>query len=307
MIGKRIVVGTRGSKLAMWQAEWVASRLRERYPDSQVVLQKVVTSGDKVLDVPLAKIGGKGLFTKEIETAMLAGEIDVAVHSLKDLPTVLPAGLCLAAVTERAAAHDVLVAPCWRTLTALPPGARIGTSSLRRQAQIRHYRPDLVVQPLRGNLDTRLAKLEREGLDGIVVAAAGLERLGWGHYITEAISFDICLPAVGQGVLAIETRDEKAARELVAFLHHPDTGQAVAAERACLAMLGGGCQVPFGVYGQVKDGILSLTGTVVSVDGRQAVRDKVIGPAADAVALGQELGERLLARGGREILAAILT
>lgn len=302
----KIVIGTRGSKLALWQAEWVADRLRRRYPDRVVEVHKVVTSGDKVLDVPLAKIGGKGLFTKELETAMLAGEIDLAVHSLKDLPTVLPDGLCLAAVAARGPAHDVLVAPRWRTLAALPSGARIGTSSLRRQAQLRHYRPDLVVEPLRGNLDTRLAKLASQDLDGIVLAAAGLQRLGWEKRITEVIPFDICLPAVGQGVLAIETRADGPARQLVAFLHHHETGLAVAAERACLSVLGGGCQVPIGVYGTVQGDTLSLTGVVASLDGRQAVRQQVTGAASEAAALGRELGRRLLACGGRKILAAIL-
>lgn len=303
----KIVIGTRGSKLALWQATWVAERLRRQYPRRVVEVRKMVTSGDKVLDVPLAKIGGKGLFTKELETVMLAGEIDLAVHSLKDLPTALPAGLCLAAVTAREAAHDALVSPRWRTLAALPRGARIGTSSLRRQAQLRHYRPDLVVEPLRGNLDTRLAKLDSQGLDGIVLAAAGLKRLGWEERITEIIPLDVSLPAVGQGVLAIETRAEEAARQLVAFLHHQETGQAVTAERACLAVLGGGCQVPIGIYGAVQGATLSLCGVVASLDGRQAVRRQVSGAPQEASLLGRELGRQLLADGGREILAAIMS
>ena len=232
---KSIVIGTRGSKLALWQAEHIAGRIRERFPAIEVTLKKIVTTGDKILDVPLAKIGGKGLFTKELENAMLSGDIDLAVHSLKDMPTELPEGLMLAAITTRADASDAFVSLCYKSLDELPQGAKVGTSSLRRRAQILKYRPDLQTVDLRGNLDTRIKKLENKEMDAIILATAGLKRLGLEQYVTQILPAAICLPAVGQGALAIETRQDDAEVLLVLeFLFDIDTIAAVTAERASL-------------------------------------------------------------------------
>ncbi len=303
----KIVVGTRGSKLALWQAEHVAGRLRRRYPDAAVSLKHILTTGDKILDVPLAKIGGKGLFTKELEKELLAGGIDLAVHSLKDMPTALPPGLVLAAVTERVDPGDALISPKYGTLANLPRGARVGTSSLRRKAQLLAARPDLAIADLRGNLDTRLAKLASRELDAIVLAVAGLARLGWQDRITEVLPRDICLPAVGQGALAIEARagDERVLG-LLAFLHHEETAAAVTAERAFLHEVEGGCQVPIGVFGRIEGAALVLDAVILSGDGRTRLKDAVSGPPADAAALGRTLARRMYAAGGREILAGLV-
>ena len=303
---KRLVIGTRGSKLALWQANHVALLLKERYPVVEVVLKNIVTTGDKRLDVPLARIGGKGLFTKELEKELLAGEIDLAVHSLKDMPTELPKGLMLGAVTERMDASDALISPKYRTLGNLPFGARVGTSSLRRKAQLLSLRPDLVIIDLRGNIDTRLAKLANQELDAIVLAAAGLWRLNWGEHITQLLPMDICLPAVGQGALAIETRVGDAALfSVLEFLHHLETAQAVTAERAFLHELEGGCQVPIGVHGWLDGGVLRLIAAILSVDGRSRVFDSAAGQPEDAAKLGRNLAQRMYGAGGREILAEL--
>ena len=305
---QKLVIGTRGSKLALWQAEHIAARLRELHPGLEVTLQRIMTTGDKILDVPLAKIGGKGLFTKELENAMLNREIDLAVHSLKDMPTQLPPELVLAAIPARVHPGDALISPVHKTLAALPAGARIGTSSLRRRAQLLYCRPDLQVLDLRGNLDTRLNKLETDHLDAILLAVAGLDRLGWGERITEVLPVDICLPAVGQGSLAIEARaDDQDVLELLAGLEHPATRQAVTAERAYLAEVEGGCQVPVGVYAPPpgSDGQLTLTAVILSVDGQRRVRDAISGPARQAADLGRELAQRMLAAGGRTLLQEV--
>lgn len=302
----KLVIGTRGSKLALWQANHVAGRLRQRYPHIEVVLKHIVTTGDKILDVPLAKIGGKGLFTKELEKELLAGEIDLAVHSLKDMPTELPDGLALGVVTARTDVGDALISPRYRTLDKLPRGARVGTSSLRRRAQLLACRPDLNICDLRGNLDTRLAKLASQQLDAIVLAVAGLRRLGWDEHITQVLPTAVCLPAVGQGALAIETRgDDAAVLGSLAFLHDPDTAVAVTAERAFLHELEGGCQVPIGVWGRVEAGALLLDAVILTGDGRRCLRDGVCGPPAEAAALGRDLARRMYAAGGREILAEL--
>jgi len=305
-VRKHLIIGTRSSKLALWQAEHIAGRLRQQHPQMTVSLRHIMTTGDKILDVPLAKVGGKGLFTKELEVAMLAGEIDLAVHSLKDMPTELPPGLILAAVTERADAGDALVSPRYRTLAALPQGAKVGTSSLRRKAQLLRARPDLTIVDLRGNLDTRLRKLEMEGLDAIVLAVAGLKRLGWGARITEILDPAVCLPAVGQGALALEARAaDQEVLELLAFLDHPATKQAVAAERAFLHAVEGGCQIPVAVYGELQEQKLALEAAILSLDGQRVVRRKVLGDPAAAAGLGEDLAQAMLQAGGQALLEEV--
>ncbi len=304
---KKMIIGTRSSKLALWQAEYIASCLREKYPDLTVELKYITTIGDKILDAPLAKIGGKGLFTKELETEMLNGEIDIAVHSLKDMPTQVPEGLMLAAITKRLDPGDAIVSPQYKTLAALPPGAKVGTSSLRRRAQLLHVRPDLEIHDLRGNVNTRLKKLETENFDAIILAVAGLKRLGFGSYITEVIPRDICLPAVGQGALAIEARaDDVVVREMISFLQDEATACAAIAERSFLGAVEGGCQVPVGVFAETDAaGQLRVEAVIASVDGRQLLRGEHSGDPGAAAVLGRELADRLLAQGGREILQQI--
>jgi len=300
------VIGTRGSKLALWQAEWVHARLPELEPGLAVSLKRIKTSGDTILDTPLATIGGKGLFVKEIEEALLRGEIDLAVHSMKDVPTRLPSGLEILAIPEREDPRDVLIARNNVSLERLVSGSRIGTSSLRRQAQLLHYRPDLSVGILRGNLDTRLRKLDAGEYDGIILAAAGIKRLGWSDRVTEYLSPDICLPAIGQGALAIEGRaDDGFVQAVVTRLDHPPTRMAVTAERALLERLEGGCQVPIAAHATITNGTVTLNALIAGVNGRRLVRDSVHGPMRDAHRLGIELAERLLALGGDEILKEI--
>jgi hydroxymethylbilane synthase len=296
----RLTIGSRGSQLALWQAHWVAARLKELGVETKIEIIK--TTGDKITDVPLAKVGGKGLFTKEIEDALLEGRIDLAVHSLKDLPTELPAGLIVAAFPEREDARDALIG---RKLSALPHAARIGTSSLRRAAQLRAMRPDLIVESIRGNLDTRLRRLDEGKYQAILLAAAGLRRLGWAGRIAEILDPDLMCPAVGQGALAIETRTAGAALEICARLDHAPTRAAVTAERAVLGALGGGCQVPIGAYAVVTDGKLALQAVVVSPDGLTTIRADAAGPASDAVSLGESAARELLENGAREVLAQV--
>lgn len=304
---KSIVIGTRGSKLALWQAEHIAGRIRERYPAIEVTLKKIVTTGDRILDVPLAKIGGKGLFTKELENAMLSGEIDLAVHSLKDMPTELPEGLMLAAITTRADACDAFVSLRYGSLDELPQGAKVGTSSLRRRAQILKYRPDLQTVDLRGNLDTRIKKLENQEMDAIILAAAGLKRLGLEKYITQILSAKICLPAVGQGALAIETRqDDPEVLSVLEFLNDSGTIAAVTAERAYLREVQGGCQVPVGVYGQINGDQLLLEATILKIDGTREVRAQMSASCSEAEELGVKLAQQMLAAGGKEILDELI-
>ena len=300
---KNIIIGTRSSKLALWQAEHIAACLKKQYPDLTVELKHVMTTGDKILDTPLAKIGGKGLFTKELETEMLAGDIDFAVHSLKDMPTQIPDGLCLAVITKRFDSGDALVSPKYKTLNALPQGAKVGTSSLRRKAQLLHVRPDLDICDLRGNVNTRLKKLETENFAAIVLAAAGLKRLGLAELITDIILPEICLPAVGQGALAIEARvGDAAVLELLAFLNDAESVQNSTAERAFLAAVEGGCQVPVGVYAQTKENQLHVEAVIASVDGKRLIRDSITGSGVDADKLGSALAKRLLDAGGRQIM-----
>lgn len=300
---KKLVIGTRGSKLALWQANYIADCIRTQYPGVEVSLVHIVTTGDKILDVPLAKIGGKGLFTKELEHAMLAGEIDLAVHSLKDMPTELPDGLQLAAITKRAEPGDALISPKYGKVENLPQGAKVGTSSLRRRAQLLKYRPDLTISDLRGNLDTRLAKLDTGDLDAILLAVSGLERLGWQDRITQVLPNEICLPAVGQGALAIEARsNDEEILEMLTFLEHNETRSAVEAERSYLAEVEGGCQIPIGVYGKIEQEILHLEAVILSVDGIRHIRQVISGAPKEAKELGRKLAQRMLDEGGREIL-----
>lgn len=300
-------IGTRQSLLALWQSNHIAALLREKYPDCEVVLKKIVTKGDRILDVPLAQIGGKGLFTKEIETELLDGTVDLAVHSLKDMPTVLPEGLCLTAITKRANVGDAFVSNKYNSLAELPQGAVLGTSSLRRKAQLLAARPDLKIVDLRGNVDTRLRKLDEGQMDAIILAAAGLERLGHHDRIKEVISAETCIPAVGQGALAIECRsDNEEVRAMLDFLNDLPTKQATDAERAFLGLIEGGCQVPIGVHAVVKDELLEAEAIIASLDGSTILRDKISGPAQEAAALGKALGEKMLAGGGQKILSSIL-
>lgn len=303
----KLTIGTRKSLLALWQSNHIAALLREKYPECEVVLKKIVTKGDRILDVPLAQIGGKGLFTKEIETELADGTIDLAVHSLKDMPTVLPEGLCLTAITERANVGDAFVSNKYASFEELPLGAVIGTSSLRRKAQLLAARPDLQIMDLRGNVDTRLRKLDEGLYDAIILAAAGLERLGHGDRITALIPPDVCLPAVGQGALAIEARTaDDEVRSMLEFLNDLPTKQSTDAERAFLGLLEGGCQVPIGVHADVAGEQIKIEAIIAALDGSTVLRDTITGKAEDAVALGQQLGKKMLAAGGQEILAAIL-
>jgi hydroxymethylbilane synthase len=296
-----LTIGSRGSQLALWQSRWVQARLAARGLESRIEI--IHTTGDKILDVALSKVGTKGLFTKEIEEALLAGMIDLAVHSLKDMPTDLPAGLTLAAIPEREDPRDALIG---MRLEEIPRGARIGTSSLRRAAQLRALRPDLIMQDIRGNVDTRLRKLDQRQYDAIVLASAGLRRLGWADRIAELLDPAVMCPAAGQGALAVETRDDGGdAWRACQSLNEAATRDAVTAERAVLASLGGGCQVPIGAYARVDATMLELQAVVVSPDGVSVIRDHSRGPAADAEEIGRELGARLMAAGGREILEAV--
>ncbi len=301
-----VVLGTRGSKLAVHQSEWVQAQLYALAPHVTVTLRRIQTSGDKILDVPLAQIGGKGLFVKEIEEALLSGEIDLAVHSMKDVPTELPEGLAILCVPPREDPRDALISREGRSFADLPLGARIGTSSLRRQSQLLHARPDLTIVMLRGNLDTRLKKLREGQFDAIVLAAAGLRRLDWGHEITEYITPEICLPAIGQGALGIEGRsDDLFIRSLLSGLNHAPSQTAVLAERALLHRLQGGCQVPIAAHATLAGTKVIVEGVVASVDGKELIRDRAEGSLQDPQSIGIQLAEQLLERGADKILRAI--
>jgi hydroxymethylbilane synthase len=306
-MNREIVIGSRGSKLALWQSEWVKARLEEMGAGVRIEIFK--TSGDVMRDVPLATIGGQGAFTKELEVALLDGRIDVAVHSLKDLPTVNPEGLSITATPEREDARDALVLrsdadPTGASIANLPAGSVVGTSSLRRIAQLRHLRPDVRVKDLRGNVDTRLRKLDSGEYDAVILASAGLRRLGLGRRISAAVETDVMLPAVSQGALGIQTRaDDSETNALVSRLDDPATRAAVLAERALLRKLGGGCQVPIAAHGVVTGGDLKLDGLVASLDGSRVIRDTTVASAAEADAAGDALAARLLERGAGELLS----
>jgi hydroxymethylbilane synthase len=301
-MAKPVIIGTRGSKLALWQAEWLRSALLQRFSGISVEVSVIKTQGDKILDVPLAKVGGKGLFVKEIEEALRAGRVDVAVHSMKDMPAEIPAGLAIGAVPEREIPTDVLISRNGLTLMDIPAGGVIGTSSLRRAAQLRHVRPDLEIFPLRGNVETRIRKLETDQLAAVVLAAAGVKRLGLEHRITEHLA-DRMLPAVGQGALCLEIRaEDPRIGPMVSTLDHPATRTAVSGERAFLMRLEGGCQVPIAGYGRIEGSHFTLTGLVAAVDGSAVIKHSLSGPAAFAERIGVELAEILLSRGADIIL-----
>jgi hydroxymethylbilane synthase len=291
-----LVIGSRGSQLALWQAHYVRERLEARGAECRIEIIK--TTGDKILDSPLNKIGGKGLFTKEIEEALLDHRIDLAVHSMKDLPTELPRGLTVAAIPVRAEPYDAIIGGKLRNLK---DGAVVGTSSLRRIAQLKMLRPDLEVRDIRGNVDTRINKVERGEYDAIVLAAAGLRRLGWGDIISEVFRPDIMCPAVGQGALAIETLEEGAGFDACAPLDDPWTRLPVSAERSMLFELGGGCQVPIGAFGSLENTELFLTGAVFSLEGRM-IRFTATGECTRPAELGRKVAQVLLDRGARDIL-----
>jgi hydroxymethylbilane synthase len=306
----QLTIGSRGSKLALWQANWMKAQLNRLYPETQVSVEVVKTSGDVLKDAPLAAIGGRGVFTKELEEALLNGRIDLAVHSLKDLPTVLPAGLKVAAVTEREDARDALVLRAGLiverpSIKSLPGGATVGTSSPRRVSQLKHLRPDLRVKELRGNVDTRLRKLDAGDYDAIVLASAGLRRLGLAERISAPVETEEMLPAVGQGALGIETRaEDEETVMMVAAVDDERTRSACTAERSLLRELGGGCQLPIAAHAIVLgEGRMRLSGLVAAPSGETVIRDSVEGAAARAEQLGVELAHRLRERGAERLLA----
>jgi hydroxymethylbilane synthase len=308
----KIIIGTRGSKLALWQAEWIRSELQKRNPGLEVELNKIKTTGDKILDVPLAQVGGKGLFVKEIEEALLRGEADLAVHSMKDVPTEFPEGLHLAIICEREDPRDAFLSGMQDSkfkipnFNALPQGATVGTSSLRRSCQLLNLRPDLKILQLRGNLDTRLRKLDEGQFDAIILAAAGVKRLGWGERITEILSPETSLPAIGQGAVGVECRiDDKFIHDLIVPLNHYETGVCVRGERACLRKLEGGCQVPIAAHARLVHGTLVMDGLVGSVSGDRIVRSRKEGRPDDARNVGTALAADLLAKGADKILSEV--
>ncbi|MDQ7055730.1 MAG: hydroxymethylbilane synthase [Persephonella sp.] len=302
----RIRIGTRKSKLALWQANFVANRLKEHFPDIQVELVKITTKGDKILDVPLAKVGGKGLFVKEIEEAMLRGEIDIAVHSLKDVPTYFPEGLGLIAITEREDPRDAFLSVRYSSIDEMPEGAVLGTSSLRRKAQILINRKDLVIKDLRGNVDTRIRKLQDREYDGIILAYAGLKRLGLQNKVRQVFEPDYMIPAVAQGFLGIEARlDDEKTREIVSVLNHRESQIRATAERAFWKRLEGGCQVPLAAYSEISEDKLKITGFVSDLTGNRFFKDSITGVVEDAEGLGEKLAEKLLEMGAKEVLEEI--
>jgi len=306
MAENRLRIATRKSALALWQANHVAERLRQAHPELRIELVTMTTQGDRVLDAPLAKIGGKGLFVKELEQGMLEGRADIAVHSMKDVPAELPDGLVIAAVLEREDPRDAFVSNRFGDLDVLPEGARVGTSSLRRRCQLAELRPDLDIVDLRGNVNTRLEKLDGGAFDAIVLACAGLRRLGFEQRIAQALDTDVMLPAVGQGAIGVECRrDDQRVLGLLAALEDADTRTRVAAERAMNHRLEGGCQVPIAAHAELGHGVLVLRGLVGRPDGREVVHGVISGRPEDAEELGRVLAEDLLGRGAGRILAAL--
>lgn len=303
---KELVIGTRGSKLALWQSEYIKAAV-ERITGLPVSLKIIKTTGDKILDVPLAKVGGKGLFTKELEVELLAGTVDLCVHSMKDVPTELPDGLVIAAMPERVDPRDALVSGAGGyDLTTLPQGARVGTSSLRRVSQVRALRPDLQIVDVRGNLDTRMRKAEDGELEAVILASAGITRMGWADRISHYIPTTQMISAVGQGAIGVEIReDDEFMLHVMERIGHPETMECVTAERVVMRRLEGGCQVPIGAYARYEDDTLTMDAMVGAVDGTHIVRQQMCGDAGEPEALGDAMVERLLALGAGEILAAI--
>ena len=311
----KITIGTRGSKLALWQAEWVKSELQKLYPDLVIEINKIKTTGDKILDVPLAKIGGKGLFVKEIEEALLKHDADIAVHSMKDVPTEFPENLHLSVICKREDPRDAFLSRIQKSkfqipkLKALPQGAILGTSSLRRSCQLLNIRPDLKIKQLRGNLDTRVRKLDEGQFEAIIVAAAGVKRLRLQKRITEILPVDLSLPAIGKGAIGIECRiDDAFINNLIAPLNHPETSVCVKAERSFLKRLEGGCQVPIAAYAKIKqkkkisNSKIVMDGLVGSISGDRIIKGHIEGSTDEAESLGIQLAEDVLSRGAKEIL-----
>jgi hydroxymethylbilane synthase len=305
MVGA-LIIGTRGSQLALWQAHFVRNALNRISPETAVELKTIKTEGDRDTTAPVAQLSEKGVFIKEIEDALLTREVDIAVHSMKDVPTEIPSGLVIAAVCEREDVRDAVISRNGKMLAELPSGARIGTSSLRRQAQLRHFRADLEILNLRGNLNTRIRKLDEGTYDAILLARAGLQRLGWADRITETLSTEIALPAVAQGAVGVECRQvDREIVALIALLNHPLTRAAVKAERALLRELEGGCQVPVGAWAREEKGRFLLEACVLSLDGRICLRDIIEGSTGEAIPMGKALARKLLAAGADKILDAI--
>lgn len=303
---RELVVGTRGSALAMWQARWVVGQLAEKRPDLRLRIERIQTEGDVRTGAPLWQIGGTGLFVKEIEKALLEGRVDLAVHSMKDLPSTMAGDLLIAAAPEREDPRDVSVSRHGLPLSRLPVGARIGTSSSRRRAQLLAFRPDLQIVPLRGNVDTRLRKAEGQDLDAVVLAAAGLDRLGYAQRITEHIPLEVCLPAPGQGALAVQAREgDRDVIEALSVLDHPATRRATEAERSFLRVMGGGCQLPMACLCRSAEGGLVMEALVAGPDGVQVLRERDVGGVGDPAALGERIAGKLLARGAAQLLGEV--
>ena len=303
---RKIIIGSRGSPLALWQANWVKGLLLENHFDLAVDIKIIKTSGDKIQNMPLAKIGGKGLFVKEIEEGLLRQEVDFAVHSMKDMPISFPMNLCIACVTKRENPFDALISRNGVNLADLPKGAKIGTGSLRRISQLMNYRSDLELVPLRGNLETRLNKLETEGLDAIILAAAGLIRMGWNDRITEIISPEILLPAMGQGAVGIEARKNDVDNQiLLADMDDEETHYTLDAERALVRQLQGGCNVPIGAFATLDEEQITLKGLVASLDGKILYKKEMTDIKTNAIALGRKIGDELIAMGGDRIMKEI--
>ncbi len=305
-MSKVIRIGSRGSPLALWQARWVQEKLQRSFPDGAFDVVVIRTTGDTILDTPLAKIGDKGLFTKELDRALIERRIDLAVHSLKDVPTRIPEGLTIAAVTEREEVRDAFISRDGLWLKELPSGATVATGSLRRKAQLLAYRPDLRIVDLRGNLNTRLEKFRQSRWDGMVLAAAGLRRMGWQHYIRELLPLKVMLPAVGQGCLAVICREtDESLRLLLQKLDHRPSRLGTTAERTLLSTLEGGCQIPIGAYGRLEGERLVLDACIGSLDGQMIIRERMEGAPEHPRALGERLAYRLLDGGGKAILDQI--
>lgn len=307
-LSRTLRIGTRGSRLALWQAEHVKSLIQSKFPNLNIQITVIRTTGDKNLDSPLSLIGGKGVFVKEIEEALLSDTVHIAVHSMKDLPAILAEGLTIGAVAERHDPRDAFISEGNIGFRDLPHGAKIGTGSLRRQAQILALRPDLQIVPIRGNIDTRLKKLKSEGLDAILLALAGLERIGFGDRITELFPTDVIVPAPGQGIIAIECRTvDTEVREILSQINHTATSITASAERAFLESLGGGCQAPAGCNASIKEDEIHILGLIASPDGKEVIRERVVGKLEDAESMGHELARKLLDTGGKEILSKLIS
>jgi len=301
---RELIVGSRKSRLAITQTNWVIQKLKEKRPDLQIKLNTVTTKGDRILNVTLAKVGGKGLFVKEIENALLERQIDFAVHSLKDLPAQSPKGLVIAAIPQRENPFDCLISETATTIDQLPPKAVIGTSSLRRQAQLLAYRPDLTIKPIRGNIDTRLRRLRQGEFDGIILAVAGLKRMNWQHQITQKLPLSRMVPAVGQGALAVQCReDDWELIQLLQSIHHEETARCIRAERAFLFSFQGDCHLPIAGYAEKQGERIRLTGFVASADGKKKIRKSMTGQEGEQV--GQALAQWMMERGAKELLTTV--